>query len=60
MNNFPVPKDAIFHEVGHAVQAFERDIRYNEKYLDIEDDYDANENDAEEFAAMYLNNIDTY
>jgi hypothetical protein len=53
-------KHYILHEVGHAVQAFERDIRYNEKYLDIEDDYDANEDDAEEFAAMYLNNIDTY
>jgi hypothetical protein len=53
-------KHYILHEVGHAVQAFERDRRDNRKYLDIEDDYDANEEDAEEFAAMYLTNTDTY
>jgi hypothetical protein len=53
-------KHYILHEVGHAVQAFQRDVMNNDKYWDIEDDYDANEEDAEEFAAMYLNNTNTY
>lgn len=60
LKQFKELKHYILHEIGHAVQAFERDMMDNEKYLDIEDDYDANEDDAEEFAAMYLNNTNTY
>jgi hypothetical protein len=43
----------ILHEIGHAVQAYERDIVHNPKYIDMEDNKEELENDADIFAKSY-------